>query len=226
MEKGFTLLEVLVVLAVVSIFAAIIGSVVGTSIISAEIEASDLRLDNLKEALLSYFDDTDEFPADTGNSESDLQSLVTDPGAAGWDGPYISSGFESNDFVKDAWMRTIIYSYTSGDFSCTIRSSGPDGTANNSDDIVLTVDATSGYRAKTDRVRDELEVVKAAAQAYASDHGGTYPGSIGDLFADDYLSDESYRRDIWATNYQVSGNQFISYGPDQSPGGGDDVYPY
>jgi type II secretion system protein G len=226
MEKGFTLLEVLVVLAVISVFAAIIGSVVGTSILSAEIEASELKMDNLKEALLYYFDDTDEFPVDTGNAENDLQSLVADPGVTGWDGPYISSGFESNDFVKDAWGRSVTYDYTSGVFSCTVRSSGPDGVANNSDDIVVTVDAASGYRLKANRVRDELEVVKGAAQAYAADNGGTYPSSVGDLFGGNYLSDESYRKDTWGTNYQVSGNQFISYGPNGSPGGGDDIYPY
>lgn len=226
MERGFTLLEVLVVLAVVSVFAAIIGSVVGTTIISTEIEGSELRLDNLKEALLYYFDDIDEFPTDTGNALNDLQSLVSDPSVTGWDGPYISSGFESNDFARDAWGRSVTYDYTSGDFSCTITSSGPDGTANNSDDIVVTVDATSTYRLKADRVRDELEVVKDAAQAYAADNGGTYPGSIGDLFGGTYLSDESYRRDSWGTNYQVSGNQFISYGPDGGAGGGDDIYPY
>jgi type II secretion system protein G len=226
MQKGFTLLEVLVVLAVISVFAAIIGSVIGTSIISAEIEGTDLRMQNLKDALLYYFDDTDEFPTDTGNAANDLLDLVSDPSVTGWDGPYISSGFEDNDFAKDAWNRAVTYDYTSGAFSCTIRSSGPDGTANNSDDIVVTVDATSGYRLKTNRVRDELEVVKAAAQDYAGDNGGTYPSSIGVLFTGDYLSDESYRSDAWGTNYQVVSNQFVSYGPDGSSGGGDDIYPY
>ena len=208
MEKGFTLLEVLVVLAVVSVFAAIIGSVIGTSIISAEIEG------------------TDEFPTDTGNAVNDLQSLVADPSVTGWDGPYISSGFESDDFAKDAWNRSVTYDYTSGAFACTITSSGPDGVANNSDDIVVTVDANSGYRLKANRVRDELEIVKDAAQSYAGDNGGAYPSSIGVLFTGNYLSDESYRNDTWGTNYQVSGNQFISYGPDGSSGGGDDIYPY
>jgi type II secretion system protein G len=226
MEKGFTLLEVLVVLAIVSVFAAIIGSVVGTAIISTEIEGSELRLENLKDALLYYFEDTDEFATDTGNAVNDLQSLVSDPSVTGWDGPYISSGFDNNDFVKDAWGRSIVYDYTGGDFSCTVTSSGPDGIANNSDDITVTVDATSTYRLKANRVRDELEVVKVAAQAYAADNGGAYPSSIGDLFTGGYLSDESYRRDTWGTNYRASGNQFISYGPDGGSGGGDDIYPY
>jgi general secretion pathway protein G len=226
MEKGFTLLEMLVVLAVISIFAGVIGSIIGTSITSAEIEASQLKLDDLKQSMLSYYEDTDRFPQDTGDAENDLQALTADPGVPGWDGPYISSGFEDDDFIKDGWNRTVVYSYTDGDVSCVVRSSGPDGTGGNGDDIVLTIDATTTRRDKVTRIRDELEVVKVAAQTYATDQGGLYPSSISDLYGGSYLSDESFRKDPWLTDYQVSGNQFISYGPDRNAGGGDDVYPY
>ena len=89
MEKGFTLLEVIVVLAIISVFAGIVGTVIGTSVLSTEIEASEDRIESLRDALLAYYADTDEFPAATGDSETDLADLVTDPGAVGWNGPYI-----------------------------------------------------------------------------------------------------------------------------------------
>ncbi len=225
MEKGFTLLEVIVVLAIISIFAGIVGTVIGTSVLSTEIEASEESMNVLRDALLAYYADTDEFPAATGNAEIDLADLVTDPGATGWDGPYISSGFENSDFARDAWKRPLAYAYTSGATSCSIASNGPDGISGNSDDMPMTIDATAVYRRKTERVRQELEVVKVAAQAYATNNG-FYPGGIGDLFTGGYLSDESYRRDEWLTAYQVESNQFISCGPDMAPGGGDDIYPY
>jgi general secretion pathway protein G len=225
MEKGFTLLEVIVVLAIISVFAGIVGTVIGTSLLSTEIDASEDRMAALKEALLSYYADVDDFPASTGNAQADLTDLVTDPGVSGWSGPYISAGFEGSDFVNDAWKRPLAYDHTPGSASCTIMSNGPDGVYGNSDDMVMTVNATAVYRRKAERIRQELEVVKVAAQAY-SVNNGYYPGSIGDLFGGGYLSDESYRRDEWFNEYRVESNQFISYGPDMAPGGGDDIYPY
>ena len=225
MEKGFTLLEVIVVLAIISVVAGIVGTVIGTSVLSTEIEASEDRMESLRDALLAYYADTDEFPAATGDSETDLADLVTDPGAVGWNGPYISSGFEGSDFSHDAWKRPMAYTYSWGTASCVIASNGPDGISGNSDDMIMTVDATAVYRRKTDRVRQELEVIKAAAQLYATNNG-SYPGGITDLFSGGYLSDESYRRDEWLTTYRVESSQFISYGPDMALGGGDDIYPY
>lgn len=225
MEKGFTLLEVIVVLAIISVFAGIVGTVIGTSVLSTEIEASEDRMDELREALLAYYADTDGFPAATGDTESDLADLVTDPGTTGWNGPYISSGFEDSEFAKDAWKRFLAYTYSAGTSSCVIESNGPDGISGNADDMTVTIDATAVYKRKSDRVRQELEVIKVAAQVYATNNG-FYPSAIGDLYAGNYLSDESYRRDEWLTTYQVESNQFISYGPDMALGGGDDIYPY
>jgi len=225
MEDGFTLLEVIVVLAIISIFAGIVGTVIGTSVLNAEIDASEDRMGALKEALLSYYADVDEFPTATGDAESDLADLVTDPGVTGWNGPYISEGFEDNEFVMDAWNRALVYAHTWGTASCSVTSNGPDGIPGNSDDMAMTVDATSVYKRKADRIRDELEVIKVAAQAYAANNG-FYASSIDDLFGGGYLADESYRRDEWLSEYQVQSNQFTSYGPDMAPGGGDDIYPY
>ncbi len=175
MEEGFTLLEVLVVLAILSVFAGIVGTVIGTSILSTEIEASEEGMEALKEALLSYYADVDGFPTATGDAEIDLADLVTDPGVGGWDGPYISAGFENNDFVKDAWKRTLAYSHSPGASSCTLTSNGPDGIYGNSDDLVMTIDATAVYKRKVDRIRMELEIVKAAAQADAANNGHRRP---------------------------------------------------
>ncbi len=226
MQSGFTLLEVIVVLAIMSILAGIVGTIVATSILSTETEATLDKLDTLKDALLAYYEDLDSFPTSTGDASTDLNCLIDDNGLTGWNGPYISSGFEDDDFVKDAWHNEIIYDHVQGTRTCTLTSAGPDGVEGTDDDLVITIDATSTYRKKERRVKQELEVIKIAAQSYAGDHGGLYPSSIDDLFTGGYLSDESYRKDEWQTDYHAHNNQFISYGPDRSYGGGDDVYPY
>jgi general secretion pathway protein G len=225
-QEGFTLLEVIVVLAIISIFAGVVGTVIGTTVQNSEIDASEDRMKAVTEALLSYYADTDRFPEATGDGEYDLAGLARDPGVFGWRGPYITSGFEGNDFAKDAWKRSFEYDCKPGGSTCTIRSSGPDGIPENADDMAITVDGTAVYGRKIRRVRCELEVVKLAAQSYAADHGGNYPDGIRALFDGGYLSDESYRRDEWLVEYRAEGNQFVSLGPDRSPGGGDDIYPY
>lgn len=226
MEKGFTLLEVIVVLAIISIFAGIVGTVIGTTVLNTEIQVSEEKMDALKEALLSFYADTDQFPAATGLSRVDLVALVNCRNVKGWKGPYVSSGFEDNDFMKDAWNRDFLYSHSPGTAVCTLTSSGPDGVPETGDDMRLSIDATVVYRRKVERVRRELEVIKAAAQAYATAEAGKYPDGIGNLFESKYLSDESYRLDEWLLEYQVESGQFISYGPDMAPGGEDDIYPY
>jgi general secretion pathway protein G len=226
MEKGFTLLEVIVVLAIISIFAGIVGTVIGTTVLNTEIRASEEKMETLTEALLSFYADTDRFPTATGVSSVDLTVLVNRRNVRGWNGPYISSGFGDNDFMKDAWKRDLLYSHSPGTAVCTLTSNGPDGVPGTDDDMRLLIDATAVYRRKVDRVRRELEVLKAAAQAYATANGGTYPDGIGSLFDGGHLSDGSYRRDEWLVEYQTENGQFISYGPDGVPGGGDDIYPY
>lgn len=225
MEDGFTLLEVIVVLAILSVFAGVVGTVIGTTVLNSEIDASEDRMAAVKDALLSYYADVDEFPAATGDTQADLGDLVTDPGVTGWRGPYISEGFEDNEFVMDAWNRALVYAHTWGTAACTITSNGPDGISGNSDDMAMTIDATPVYKRKADRIREELEIIKVAAQAYAANNG-FYAGSIDDLFSSGYLADESYRRDEWLNEYRTESNQFISCGPDMAPGGGDDIYPY
>jgi general secretion pathway protein G len=224
MEKGFTLLEVIVVLAIISIFAGIVGTVIGTTVLNTEIQVSEDKMEALKDALLSFYADTDEFPAATGVSSADLAVLAEGRSADGWKGPYISSGFEDRDFMKDAWKREFLYLHNPGTAGCTLVSHGPDGVPGTPDDMRLAIDATAVYRRKVDRVRRELEVLKAAAQTCAAANGGAYPDEVGSLFDGKYLSDESYRRDEWLV--EEENGQFISYGPNRVPGGGDDIYPY
>jgi general secretion pathway protein G len=226
MEKGFTLLEVIVVLAIVSIFAGIVGTVIGTTVLNTEMGVTEDRMEALKDALLSYYADTDRFPDATGNGGADLGALIDRHNVAAWRGPYISSGFENGDFTRDAWKRVFLYRHEPGTTKCSVISAGPDGMPGTEDDMPLSIDATAVYRRKADRVRRELEVIKAAAQAYAADNGGAYPEGIGDLFDGRYLSDESYRNDEWLVEYRVKNRQFMSSGPDGAPGSSDDIYPY
>ena len=74
----------------------------------------------------------DQFRNDCGHYPSlseGLISLIHDPGATGWQGPYI---FE---LKPDPWGRAFVFSVESS--RCLLRSLGPDGTPDTPDDIHL-----------------------------------------------------------------------------------------
>lgn len=100
-RRGFTLLEIVVVLAVLAILA---GAMVPHTVrqIRAERRAeTEAEMNAIATALLAYYRDCRALPAD----EIGLRALVRSDGApAGWDGPYLGgSGDAEADATTDAW---------------------------------------------------------------------------------------------------------------------------
>lgn len=99
---GFTLLEMLVVLALVAMLAAIVGPNVMSKLGSAKGKTAAVQISNLENALNMYKLDVGRYPS---NSEG-LQALVQRPGSAGgWDGPYIDG-----KLPDDPWGNPYRYS--------------------------------------------------------------------------------------------------------------------
>lgn len=137
---GFTLVEVLVVMAILVLLAGLVAPRILGSKKKANIQTVTTQIGGFKSALERYALDIDAFPT----SEQGLQALITEPeadeegntgGKSKWDGPYLNS----DALPTDPWGNEYQYEYppTHGKGnSPEIWSFGPDGEDDTEDDIV------------------------------------------------------------------------------------------
>ena len=93
-DGGFTLLEMLVVLAIMGLLAAIIAPQVLKYLGSSRTQTAKVQIQNIDAALQLYRLDVGRFPS----QEEGLTALVTAPSTApGWNGPYLQKAAALND---------------------------------------------------------------------------------------------------------------------------------
>lgn len=110
-QRGFTLLELLVVLAILSLIAAFAGPRVFKYLGSAKTDAAMVQIDNLATTLDLYRLEIGGYPAE----QDGLLALLERPSDVdGWNGPYLSK----SDAVIDPWGNPYRYRYPGehGDF--------------------------------------------------------------------------------------------------------------
>lgn len=101
-EGGFTLLELLVVLAIMGMLAAIIAPQVIKYLGTSKTQTAKVQIQNVMAALELYRLDVGRYP--TG--PEGLQSLVTAPPTApNWNGPYL----KKDSALKDPWGFAYVY---------------------------------------------------------------------------------------------------------------------
>ena len=84
--KGFTLLELLVVILIIGLLTALVAPRFLGQVSKSEVTAARAQLDALDKALQSYRIDTGRFPT----ASQGLAALVTQPtGETRWRGPYL-----------------------------------------------------------------------------------------------------------------------------------------
>jgi len=134
MKKGFTLLEILLVLAIIGVMTATAFLLANVSYDKARFNITIKKMDNIVKGFIGdenlieggsrvnfgYLGDTNTWP-------SSLDDLVTNPGVSGWNGPYIQREFSEapDDFKKDGWGNYFFYDTVNR----TIISYGSDGVA-------------------------------------------------------------------------------------------------
>lgn len=101
-EAGFTLLEMLVVLAIMGLLAAIVAPQVMKYLGTSKTQTAKVQVQNITSALELYRLDVGRYPtADEG-----LASLVAAPSSApGWNGPYLKRATA----LKDPWDQPYLY---------------------------------------------------------------------------------------------------------------------
>jgi general secretion pathway protein G len=119
-QAGVTLIEMLVVVTIIALFASIVGPRLFKAGDGARVTAAKTQIGSFMQCLLLYKNSTGNFPT----MEQNLKALRFKPAdVTNWDGPYIQS-----DLPLDPWGREYVYKYPSemGD-EPEILSLGADG---------------------------------------------------------------------------------------------------
>lgn len=120
-QRGFTLMELLVVLAILGLLMSLVGPRVLNSLGGAKTKTTGIQIKDLEQSLEMYKLDVGRFPS----TEEGLVALVKKPAsAAGWNGPYLKS-----DVPLDPWNREYNYKYPGEHGELDIFSYGQDGQA-------------------------------------------------------------------------------------------------
>ena len=122
-EAGWTLMELIVVMVILGMLAAVVGPKVYDNIMKGKDQIAKMQVSELESALMLFAFDTGRFPT----SVEGLQALVQNPtGLNSWDGPYLKKGVPN-----DPWDRPYLYKHPGdhGDFDlCSVGADGVEGT--------------------------------------------------------------------------------------------------
>ncbi|WP_241269836.1 type II secretion system major pseudopilin GspG [Caballeronia sp. M1242] len=100
-QRGFTLLELLVVLLIIALLAGYVGPKLFGEVGKARSKTAASQMKGIESALDRYRLDTGHFPG----TDAGLAALMTNVGnATGWEGPYMSSAIPN-----DPWGKPYIY---------------------------------------------------------------------------------------------------------------------
>jgi general secretion pathway protein G len=118
-SRGFTLLELLVVVAIIGLLAGYVAPRYFGQVGKSEVNAAKAQMDALEKALDAYRLDTGRYP----NAEMGLIALVTKPqNEPKWNGPYLRKAVPN-----DPWGKPYIYKIPGERGEYDLVSYGKDG---------------------------------------------------------------------------------------------------
>ena len=124
-SAGFTLIEMLVVLTIISLIIGLVGPRVLGYLAESRVKTAKLQIENFSSALDLFYMDAGRYPSDT-EGLTDLVSRPTDVDV--WNGPYIKDG----QIPLDPWGHAYQYHTVSDHLPpYEITSLGPDGHGGN-----------------------------------------------------------------------------------------------
>ncbi|MBK1702605.1 type II secretion system major pseudopilin GspG [Thiococcus pfennigii] len=117
---GFTLVELLVVLAILGLLAGLVGPQVMKFLGSSKTKTAQLQIADLAATMDLYRLEVGRYPT----SDEGLEALVSDPGSVpNWNGPYLKKG----KVPEDPWGNDYLYRFPGEHGTFDIWSLGADG---------------------------------------------------------------------------------------------------
>lgn len=118
-HTGFTMMELLIVLVIIGLLAALVGPALFQRIAPAKESVARAQIENFMTALDSYFIDTGRFPS----AQQGLQALRVRPeGEVRWKGPYLKK-----EIPTDPWGNPFVYRAPGRNGGYELLSLGVDG---------------------------------------------------------------------------------------------------
>jgi len=126
-EKGFSRIELIVVLVILGLLAAVVGPKVYDKLAKGKDQIAKIQIKELEGAIQLFAFDLGRNP----DANEGLEALVRNPsGSDSWKGPYLAKALPA-----DPWGRPYIYRYPGQHGDYDLYSAGADGTEGNEDDI-------------------------------------------------------------------------------------------
>lgn len=119
-RKGFTLVEMLVVLAIIGSIVGLVGPRVLNYLSDSKIKTAQIQMENLASALDLFYLDAGRYPS----NEEGLGALAQRPAnISAWNGPYL----KTNGVPKDPWGHDYLYRVPGQNSPYDVGSLGPEG---------------------------------------------------------------------------------------------------
>src|SRR5262252_4709362 len=134
-ERGFTLVEILVVITIIGLIMALVGPRVLNYLTESKVKAARIQIESFSSALDLYYLDMGRYPT----SAEGLSALVQPSGSvSGWNGPYLKGVSVPND----PWGHAYVYRSPGERAAYEIISYGSDGQAGGTGTAADIVSAT------------------------------------------------------------------------------------